>query len=195
MILLTPWPVLAHQVELADDVGATLHIEPNDTPKAGEPSEVWFALTRKGGAIIPLADCDCNLTVYSQSATAAEPLLEPPLQPVAAEGYAAIPGATFTFPAVGAYELVLQGQPQDEASFTPFELRFDVVVAAGTTKPVVPDVETPAAPDTTETSPEPTEPQSRAWPQTLALIGGGAIVVLGIAGLVLLQRRSNTKLE
>ncbi|MGB0564006.1 MAG: hypothetical protein ACPGVO_19730, partial [Spirulinaceae cyanobacterium] len=98
-MLLTTWPVLAHQIELADGVGATLHIEPNDTPKAGEPSEVWFALTRRGGEIIPLADCDCTLTVYSGSQTAAEtdsetdtdPLLEPTLQPVAAEGYEAIP--------------------------------------------------------------------------------------------------------
>ena len=36
----------AHQVKVADDVGATLHIEPNDTPRAKEASQAWFASSR-----------------------------------------------------------------------------------------------------------------------------------------------------
>ena len=59
-------PVVAHQVEVSKDVGATIHIEPNDTPRAGKSNLAWFALTRKGGKIIPLAQCKCELEVYSQ---------------------------------------------------------------------------------------------------------------------------------
>ncbi|MEM0981270.1 MAG: hypothetical protein AAGH78_13475, partial [Cyanobacteria bacterium P01_H01_bin.58] len=50
-------PAIAHQVQVADDVGATLHIEPDDIPKAGAPTEVWIALTQPGGVVIPLETC------------------------------------------------------------------------------------------------------------------------------------------
>ncbi|NJL42274.1 MAG: hypothetical protein HC935_00390 [Pseudanabaena sp. SU_2_4] len=60
-VLLAALPAYAHQVEISSDVGATLHIEPDDKPKAGQPTQVWFALTTKGGQVIPLSACDCQL--------------------------------------------------------------------------------------------------------------------------------------
>ncbi|MEL6381150.1 MAG: hypothetical protein AAFQ89_01490 [Cyanobacteria bacterium J06626_18] len=120
-------PAVAHKVEVQDDIGATLHIEPDDIPKAGAPSDLWFALTKVGGVVIPLEDCDCTLTVYDGSDTA---IASPSLRPVSAEGYADIPGSSVTFPEVGAYELVLAGAPLGDVQFSPFELRFDVTVAA-----------------------------------------------------------------
>ena len=50
-------PVLAHTVKVDGDVAATFHIEPHHNPVAGKPSLAWFALTRKGGQLIPLAQC------------------------------------------------------------------------------------------------------------------------------------------
>lgn len=130
--LLIP-PASAHQTQTAADVGATLHIEPNDTPRAGEPNLAWFALTRRGGETIPLEACDCTLTIYSQSSQPTdEAIATPELQPVDAEGYQDIPGADVEFPQVGAYELVLQGRPTTAAAFQPFEFRFEVTVAVGT---------------------------------------------------------------
>lgn len=126
-------PVLAHKVQISADVGATLHIEPNDNPRAGEPTQAWFALTRKGGQTIPLAQCNCQLTVYAEPHTPGEPaLLEPSLQPVAAERFQGIPGAEINFPKPGLYQLQLNGKPAQGASFKPFELKFEVTVAAGT---------------------------------------------------------------
>jgi len=119
--------VLAHQVQIQDDVGATLHIEPNDIPKANAPTEIWFALTQAGGAVIPLDACDCTLTVYEGKDDA---IATPALAPVSAEGYTDIPGATVTFPDVGAYTIALSGSPVEATAFAPFELRFDVTVAA-----------------------------------------------------------------
>ncbi|BAY83169.1 hypothetical protein NIES267_26560 [Calothrix parasitica NIES-267] len=128
-------PASAHKIEIAEDVGATLHIEPNDTPRAGETALTWFALTRKGGKIIPLKECDCQLAVYSEPReTAATPLAKPNLEPVSAERYQGIPGANITFPKPGAYQLELSGKPADDDSFKPFELKFDITVAAGTKK-------------------------------------------------------------
>jgi hypothetical protein len=128
-------------VEVAEDVGATLHIEPNDTPTAGKPTPVWFALTRKGGKVIPLEQCNCQLAVKSEPHTpGSPPLLNPPLKPVSAERYQGIPGAEITFPKPGAYQLHLSGKPADGESFQPFELNFDVTVAVGTTTETTQDV-------------------------------------------------------
>lgn len=118
--------VQAHEVQFTDDVGATLHIEPNDIPLANAPTEVWFALTQAGGTIIPLDDCDCRLTLQDAQD---EVLATPTLTPVSAEGYRDIPGAVVRFPEVGAYELVLVGEPSSGEAFSPFELRFEVTVA------------------------------------------------------------------
>lgn len=141
---------IAHEVETDQNIGATLHIEPSDTPLAGEESTAWFALTRRGGETIPLAACDCKLAIYSQPRTA-NPVLSPPLTPINAEGYQDIPGATFAFPEVGAYTLVLSGQPQaaqpetEEIEFAPFELDFNVTVAAGEPAPSIPADDTAAS--------------------------------------------------
>ena len=135
MNLIIP-PASAHKIQTDKDVGATLHIEPNDTPRAGESAQTWFALTRKGGKIIPLKECDCQLAIYSQPRTTGKlPILQPTLQPVSAERYQGIPGTNITFPKPGAYQLELTGKPSDSSSFEPFKLEFDVTVAAGKKKP------------------------------------------------------------
>ncbi|MEL6163435.1 MAG: hypothetical protein AAFR37_06620 [Cyanobacteria bacterium J06628_3] len=116
-------------------MGSTLHIEPNDTPRAGETALTWFALTRKGGKVIPLEECDCKLAIYSEPReTTAAPIAQPNLEPVSAERYQGIPGANITFPKPGAYQLEFSGKPANDDSFKPFELKFDVTVAAGTNK-------------------------------------------------------------
>ncbi|MEO1791382.1 MAG: hypothetical protein AAFR25_04050 [Cyanobacteria bacterium J06629_19] len=183
----------AHTVEIEGDVGATLHIEPNDTPRAGEESLSWFALTRKGGETIPLSACDCQLSIYSQpkSDTA---LLTPSLNPVDAEGYQDIPGARFAFPNVGAYTLTLSGTPKQPEDFTPFELNFDVTVAAGQSAPAQPSEDSSELPTETTTPAESdisviadgeiTEPVvEQRFPKSLlfGLLGLGTAVVLGSA--------------
>lgn len=147
----TSAPTIAHQVQIADDVGGTVHIEPNDNPRAGTPSLAWFALTRQGGELIPLQDCTCQLSVYAQPRQPGDlPVQQPLLQPVAAEGYQNVPGANITFPQIGAYELVLQGEPTTSEDFLPFELTFAVTVATGqagspSPVPVTPDTESSAS--------------------------------------------------
>ena len=145
------WQAIAHKVETDKDVGATMHIEPSDTPRAGEESLAWFALTRRGGETIPLAACDCQLAVYSQPRGTEEPVLSPLLIPTNAEGYQDIPGATFAFPKVGAYTLVLTGKPTAQAgeteNFEPFELDFEVTVAAGDSALETPADNTTSLPD------------------------------------------------
>jgi hypothetical protein len=122
--------VQAHETEVSGEVGGTIHIEPNDSPTAGSANLAWFALTRRGGQAIPLSDCNCNLAVYAVPHHPDDPPIQsPPLTTMSAEGKQGVPGATITFPRPGAYELILQGRPVTSGTFTPFELKFPVVVA------------------------------------------------------------------
>lgn len=154
--VVNPSTTLAHEVQIADDVGATLHIEPDDVPLAGAPTTAWFALTQAGGIVIPLEQCNCNLTIYDNDAVAVE---TPPLSAISAEGFNHIPSAVVTFPEVGAYELVLQGAPQGDVAFTPFELRFEVVVAG---RAATPAAEETAEAETGVAETAPTEPTKSA---------------------------------
>ncbi|NJR58081.1 MAG: hypothetical protein HC769_03995 [Cyanobacteria bacterium CRU_2_1] len=187
MLILLVAPAIAHQVEIAGEVGGTVHIEPNDTPQAGEPSLTWFALTRQGGELIPLAACDCQLAVYAQPhSNDTPPVQEPPLRAVSAEGYDGIPGADITFPQVGAYELVLRGQPIPPEEFQPFDLRFSITVAAGqgqrSPSPQIETIESPSPAAIESPQPDPTQPERSsglAWiVLSISLVASIAIGVL-----------------
>jgi len=129
-------PATAHTLKTDADVGATFHLEPNHNPRAGEIATIWFALTRSGGQIIPLEQCNCQLAVYQQPSTPDEPpLLEPPLKAISAEQYQGIPGAEIVFPQAGAYELELSGTPKSGANFQQFQLKYNVNVTGGRALP------------------------------------------------------------
>ncbi len=165
-------PASAHKVQLAEDVGGTLHIQPNDTPRAGESTLAWFALTRKGGGVIPLEQCNCQLSVYSSTSASGSPLmLTPPLKAVSAERYQGIPGAEIQFPNPGAYQLQLSGTPKAGGNFQPFELSFEVTVAVGVNEPT-------ANPQATQSSSPSTTQLVIPW--QLLIIPLSAVIGLGI---------------
>jgi hypothetical protein len=90
---------------------------------------VWFALTRRGGQIIPLEQCNCKLAVYPKNRKDGDkPLMQPPLTAIFAEKYQGIPGANLVFPKAGIYELKLSGTAKTKANFKPFELSYTVTV-------------------------------------------------------------------
>lgn len=132
-LLVTPvlaHTVLAHTVKVDSDVAATFHVEPHHNPVAGKPSLVWFALTRKGGQLIPPLQCNCRLAVYPvpHKAGKTSPLLQPALKTVNVDRYKGIIGATIAFPKVGQYELELSGTAKAPATFKPFTLSYRVTV-------------------------------------------------------------------
>ncbi|GAC1458249.1 MAG: hypothetical protein NVS2B14_03120 [Chamaesiphon sp.] len=122
--------VLAHTVKVSGDVAATFHIEPHHNPIAGKPALAWFALTRKGGELIPLSQCNCHLAVYPipHDENKAVPLLKPALRTVNADHYKGIIGATIVFPKAGQYELELRGTAKARRTFKPFTLSYNVIV-------------------------------------------------------------------
>ena len=121
--------VLAHKVEISDQVAGTLHIEPDDNPRQGEKVQAWFALTSRGGKIIPLSQCDCKLSVYTVPRNQEDQsILNPILQAVNVGQYQEIPGAWITFPKIGSYELEITGTANNGADFVDFDLNYTVNV-------------------------------------------------------------------
>lgn len=183
-------PVNAHDTERTSEVGATLHIEPDDSPRAGETALTWFALTQRGGKIIPLEDCNCQLALYPkphQEGTA--PLQQPQLKAVSVSRYQKIPGADITYPAAGAYELELTGAPKAGANFPAFKLEFDVNVAPGAAAPSASAAPVPAA----NTTPvvEPSDRQTPTW--LTPAIAIAVILTPAIAWLVWRNLNANKK--
>jgi hypothetical protein len=143
LLLWAEAPTFAHKVEVSGNVAGLWHIEPNHSPKSGEPAQVWIALTQEGGAIVPLEQCDCKLTVYSAPYSEGEtPVLEPTLEAISVEQYQGIPGAEVVFPEAGEYELRLNGAPQAGADFQPFELSYVAIVGRGSAPTTSPSAQT-----------------------------------------------------
>jgi hypothetical protein len=122
-------PTFAHEVEVSGNVAATFHLEPNHNPKAGETAQIWFALTRKGGEIIPLSECQCQLLIYAEPRRETDqPLMMSELTPISAEKYQGIPGANVVFPQVGRYQLEFVGSPKTRDDFQSFKFTYSVTV-------------------------------------------------------------------
>lgn len=137
-------PSQAHTVKASESVAVTFHLEPDHNPRAGDPAQVWFVLTQKGGSTIPLSQCDCQLQVISEEN--GQTIAQPSLAAISAEQYQNIPGANVTFPKPGAYQLSIQGQPQTGDAFEPFQFSFPVTVAKGSRPNPSPSVQQPDPP-------------------------------------------------
>jgi len=122
-------PLSAHKVEISENVGATLHIEPNDNPRAGVLTQIWFALTEEGGKVIPLDKCACKLSIFTVPRSP-QSNMQPTLKPLSAEGYKNIPSAKIIFPKIGRYDLEIIGKPINGKDFKPFKLTFKVTVTS-----------------------------------------------------------------
>lgn len=189
-------PASAHNIKVSGDVAATFHIEPNHNPKAGEPAQAWFALTHKGGTLIPLAQCDCKLAVHAEPHKEGDsPLLKPVLKSISTKQYQGIPSAEITFLKPGEYELELSGKPKAGAKFKAFELGYTVIATAGgasTTANPPTAINHNHDPSETQRSakkiPSSSKPTAQ-WP--MPVIIGGVILVIGTLGLVL--QRLKTK--
>jgi hypothetical protein len=120
-------PVLiAHEVKISNDVGGTIHIEPNDRPIAGRKSRVWIGLTKRGGDLIPYDRCDCLLEVRSLTDKSIQ--FTASKLPSILDRYLGLPSIEVIFPQVGRYELRLTGSAKEGTDFADFVLVFTINV-------------------------------------------------------------------
>jgi hypothetical protein len=179
-------PVTAHTVETDANVGATFHIEPDHNPRAGETARAWFALTRQGGELIPLEQCNCQLRVKSQSSELKDASLpKPQLKAVAAEQYQNIPGADIVFPKAGIYQLEISGSPKGNAQFKAFKLAYEVTVLPGETAAPESQPETSNVPSSSQTP-----VTSSQWQEIAVAI---ALVALVSAGVWVYRKQLKSK--
>ncbi|MBE9110340.1 hypothetical protein IQ273_13045 [Nodosilinea sp. LEGE 07298] len=192
--ILTGLPAHAHKTEISGNVAGTWHLEPNHSARAGEPARVWVALTQQGGRVIPLEQCDCNLAVYKANQTDSAPVMQPALTAMSPERFQNIPGAEITFPEVGEYRIVLTGSPTADATFTPFELSYTTVVAAGSASAATPPSQSAMNQGSSEPVPASSDRESVAAPAQASWVWGIAIAVAGVGvaiAIVLLLRQQN----
>ena len=133
LLALTSSSTLAHELARDGNVAALMHTDPDDAPLIGKPTAVFFELNQKGGRAIPLAQCACTLNVYTGSQRAgAKPVTRGVLRQGKGEVLSSV-----TFPAAGAYTMVLQGKPRTGTAFPPFKLSWTVRAdVAGTAAPM-----------------------------------------------------------
>jgi hypothetical protein len=161
-------PAFAHNVQTSGNVAALFHVEPNHNPKAGEPSKVWFALTKQGGEAIALDQCNCQITIYRNN----QVVFEPPLSPLNAERYQALPSAVVLFPKEGLYQVEIKGSPKQEGAFESFKFSYEVTVQPGKVAQVNTSAESPLHavlnPDTVIDI-----PGMLVWSPLVAIVFGG----------------------
>jgi hypothetical protein len=168
--LIMPLPASAHTVKTAANVAATFHLEPHHNPRAGEAARVWFALTKVGGELIPLSDCDCQLTIRQGG----QLIQQAVLQSIDVEQYHGIPASDLIFPKVGIYTVELSGKAKVGDAFAPFKLQYDVTVQPGQINHIPPTAATPTP-----------QGQNQAWLWFM----GGTIGTLATIGRIIWQKR------
>jgi len=110
----------AHTTVFDGDIGALLHVNPNDDPIAGEASDLHFNLL-SDKFDISIADCTCKVTISLLD----KKLLEKVILE-SEEGFGPrVASVPFIFPKKGVYQIVLSGQSRTE-QFPDFSLKYDL---------------------------------------------------------------------
>lgn len=105
----------AHVLETNGDIGAVLHIDPDDDPYAKIPSQIYFDIKDKSNRF-NFSNCECLFTVYSN-----DKLIHS--QKALSENI------TYTFPQKGVYKISLTGKPLGSEKFSNFTLSYDIRVS------------------------------------------------------------------
>lgn len=107
--------VQAHFLITDNQIGALLHVNPNDDPVAGEPATFFFELKDKENKFDP-AQCDCTFTVSENGAEIHSQAL------YSGSNEASV---IYTFPQKSIYTVTITGKPNGGAQFQHFSLSWN----------------------------------------------------------------------
>jgi len=120
-LLVTAQTTNAHFLAIDKNIGAVLHVDPNDSPPAGEQASLFFDIKDKENKF-SLKNCNCRVDIYEgEKIIYSDAVLKDNKNPnlnTASFFYA--------FPQVDAYEVRLIGTPVSSASFKPFILSWSL---------------------------------------------------------------------
>lgn len=116
--------VQAHQLSTDGSISALLHVEPNDDPVIGQPTNLLFLITDTKSKFTP-ENCNCvvsikdtvdNKKIFSFSISKKESSYKGTFAPV----------ISFTFPHKGIYTIKLDGEATKDLDFQSFNLSYNI---------------------------------------------------------------------
>lgn len=120
ILLISVKPVQAHFLETDKNIGAVLHVDPNDEPIAGSLASFFFEFKDKENKFKP-ENCDCTFeidengnNIYSQ------PLFQNSQNPSLTNA-----SVFYTFPQRDVYQVKVVGKPTTDDAFQPFTLTWN----------------------------------------------------------------------
>ena len=124
LILYTfPQNVSAHVLKSDGTIGAVLHIDPEDDPFAGQPTN-FFLEFKDLGNTFKLTDCDCVVNIYQSG----KQIYATQLTAIDQNNLNSA-GFSFTFPQKDVYQLKIFGRPNIYNQFKNFTLVYVIRVA------------------------------------------------------------------
>jgi hypothetical protein len=122
MLLATGGTASAHVLKEDQGVSAVLHIPPDDSPAAGEPTELDLSFGDDAHTF-SLPDCNCQVIITQGTRTVLRTVPKP-----AVEGATLDSIITVTFPEIGVYNVGVTGSAK-QGTFHSFKLNYVVRVA------------------------------------------------------------------
>lgn len=123
MLLIFPKIASAHTLKVDGTFGVTVHIDPDDAPKAQEQSTIFVSIKDRSGKFDEKnpQGCDCMLTILKDG----KELTQLPI--VTGNTYKTL---SYTFPQSGSYDLVVTGKGK---TLDPFGASFSYYVSGENT--------------------------------------------------------------
>lgn len=123
---LSPYSASAHVLKSDGDIGAVIHIDPEDDPIVGQVATFFFEFKDKTGKFNP-TECDCLLTIFNRDKEVMSASL------FKAQGGSDLnsPAFQYTFPEKSLYSIVVTGKPKAGTDFQSFRLVYDFRVDRG----------------------------------------------------------------
>ncbi len=131
-LLLVPTftPVDAHVLKTDGNIGAVLHINPDDDPIADQQTGFFFEFKDKQNKFTPQS-CTCTFSVEEDGKTIfSQPLFQNNASPSLENA-----SVFFTFPERNVYQIKVAGSPTTPGAFQKFSLTYDVRVARQSSNP------------------------------------------------------------
>lgn len=117
-----PGAASAHVLKVDGDIGAVLHINPDDNPTTDGPTDYTLSFDDDAGHF-SLPKCNCRVLIMQNGQTIAS-------RPLAATN-GQVSENRYTFPAPAVYTMRFTGTPKTPGAFQPFTLDYEVRVTSG----------------------------------------------------------------
>ena len=122
LAILSASPSYAHVLQSNNDIGAVLHITPDDDPIAGAVSNFFFSFKDKNNAFI-LSQCVCEMKILQgEKEIYSQPLIQ------RYENSESDATASYTFPQKNIYTIQVSGKPIGGNAFKTFTLTYPIRV-------------------------------------------------------------------